>query len=88
LVFLTENGKTEALAAPNRLDIARLIEIIAVSTRFIKCVEENCISFFDIFPMLQTLMENLGSLRANKHAEILTQAVSERFSRTRDLDMI
>jgi hypothetical protein len=34
----------------------------------IKCVEGNSIWYFDMFPMLQKLMVNLGSLRANKQA--------------------
>jgi ribosomal protein S6E (S10) len=53
ITFLTENGKTEALAALNRLDIARLDEVMAVVTRFMKCVEGGCISYSDI----QTVIE-------------------------------
>jgi hypothetical protein len=33
-------------------------------------------------------MVNLGPLRANKHTETLMQALSERFSRTTDLNLI
>jgi hypothetical protein len=68
------------LAALNCLDIARLNEVMTIFTRFIKCGEENSISYSDIFPMLQKLMVDLGSMRANKHTEILMQTVSERFS--------
>jgi hypothetical protein len=86
--FLKENRETEALAALNRLDITRLNEVMIVLTRFIRCLEENCISNFDIFPMLQKLMVNLGSLCANKQTETLIQTVSEHFSRTTDLNVI
>jgi hypothetical protein len=48
---LTEGGGTEALTALNRLDIARLNDVIVIFTRFIKCVEGNFISYFDRFPM-------------------------------------
>jgi hypothetical protein len=52
-----------------RLNIARLNEVMVIFARFIKCGERNYISCFDIFPMLQKLMVNFGSLRTNKHAE-------------------
>jgi hypothetical protein len=86
--FCNENRETEVLAALNRLDIAWLNEVMVIFTRFIKCVEGNSISYFDIFPMSQKLMIDLESLRANKHAETLMQTVSERFSRTTDLNVI
>jgi hypothetical protein len=70
------------LAALNCLDIAWLNEVMIIFRPFIKCVEGNFISYFDIFPMLQKLMVDLGSLRADKHIETLMQTVSERFSRT------
>jgi hypothetical protein len=41
------------------------------------CVEGNSISYIDILLMVRKLMVNLGSLLANKLAEILIQAVSE-----------
>jgi hypothetical protein len=78
----------EVLAALNGLDIVRLNEVIIIVTRFLKCVEGNSILYFNIFPMLQKLVVNLGSLRANKHAETLMQTVSERFSRTTHLNVI
>jgi hypothetical protein len=84
----TGNRETEALAALNRLDIARLNEVKIIFTRFTKYVEGNSISFFEIFPKLQKLMVNLGSLHASKHAETIMQTVSERFSRTMDLNII
>jgi hypothetical protein len=86
--FLKHNGEMEALAALNRLDIARLNEGMVIFTRFIKCVEGNSISYFDIFLMLEKLMVHSGSRRVNKHAETLMQTVSERFSRTTDLNII
>jgi hypothetical protein len=88
--FLNENRETEVLTALNRLDIVRLNEVIVIVifTRFIKCVERNSISCFDKFPMLQKLMFDLGSLRANKHAETPILTVLERFSRTADLNVI
>jgi hypothetical protein len=85
---LTEGGETEALAALNRQDIARLNDVIFMFTRFIKCVEGDFISYCDRFPMWQKSRVNLRSLGANKHAETLTQAVSARFSRTTDLNVI
>jgi hypothetical protein len=57
--FLKENRETEALAALDRLDIARLNEIMVIFTRFSMCVEGNSISYFDVFLMLQKLMVNL-----------------------------
>jgi hypothetical protein len=86
--FLEENQEKEALVALNCLGIARLTEAMDIFTRFIKCVKGNCISYFNIFLMLQKLVVNLGSLCANKHAEILMQIVAERFSRTPDLNVI
>jgi hypothetical protein len=86
--FLNENRETEVLAAPNRLDIAQLNEILVIFGRFIKCVEGKYISYSDIFSMLQKLMVDLGSLRASRHAETLMQTVSEPFSRTTDLNVI
>jgi hypothetical protein len=69
--LLSEKRETEVLAALNRLDIARLNEVMAIPTRFIKHVEGNSISYFDIFPMLQKLIVDLRSLRINKQAETL-----------------
>jgi hypothetical protein len=37
--FLTENEEMEALAALNRLDIAKLTEVMISLTWFVKCVE-------------------------------------------------
>jgi hypothetical protein len=51
--FLNENRETEVLAALKRPDIARLNEIMVIFARFIKCVEGNSISYFDIFPILK-----------------------------------
>jgi hypothetical protein len=82
------NRETEALPALNCFTIARLNEAIIIFTMFIKCAEGNFISCFDIFPNLQKFMANLGPLRANKHAETLMQAVSERFSQTMDGNII
>jgi hypothetical protein len=86
--FLKDKEETEAMAALNHLDVGRLNEVLAIFTGFVKSVEGNSVSYFNIFPMLQKLMANLGSLRANKHTETLMKAVSERFSRTTDLNMI
>jgi hypothetical protein len=36
--FLTDNEGTEALATPNRLDIAKLNEVMPIFIHFIKCV--------------------------------------------------
>jgi hypothetical protein len=84
--LLKENREAGELASLNRLDIARLNEVKVIFTRFIKYVEGNSISYLDIFPMLQKPMVNLGSLHANRHTETLMQAVSERLSRTTDLN--
>jgi hypothetical protein len=78
---MTENEENEAMAALNRLYVARLNEAMAVFSRFSKCVEGDFISHFNIFSMLQKPLTNLGWLSANKHAKILMQAVSGRFSR-------
>jgi hypothetical protein len=86
--FSNENRETEGLAALNRLDIAWLNEVMVIFMQCIKCVEENSLSYFDIFPLLQKLMIDLGSLRANKHAEILIQTVSWCFSRTTDFNVM
>jgi hypothetical protein len=51
--LLTENEETKAVAALKRLDIARRNEAMAVFTRFIKFVEGNFTSCFNIFSMLQ-----------------------------------
>jgi hypothetical protein len=50
---VTENEEAEALAALNSLNIARLSEVISISTLFITRVERNFISYFDIFAMSQ-----------------------------------
>jgi hypothetical protein len=86
--FLKENGETEALAALKCPNVSRLNEVMVIFTQFIKSVEENFVSHFDTCAMLQKLIANLGSLRANRHAEILIKAVSGRFSRTTGLNII
>jgi hypothetical protein len=85
--FFNENRETEVLAALNRLDIDGLNKVRVIFTQFIKCVEGNLISYFDIFPILQKLMVDLESLRAKKHAKTFMQTVSEHFSRTADLNV-
>jgi hypothetical protein len=55
-----------------------------IFTEFTKCVEGNIISYCNRFPVLAKLLALSGSLGANKHAETLMRAVSERFSRTTD----
>jgi hypothetical protein len=86
--FLMEGGETEALAALNRLDIARLNDVIVIFTRFIKCVEGNFISYLERFPKWQKPLVDLRSMGSNKYAETLMQAVSARFSQTTDLNVI
>jgi hypothetical protein len=61
---LKDKEETEAMVALNHLDVGRLNEVLAIFRRFLKSVEGNSVSYFDIFPMLQKLMANLGSLRA------------------------
>jgi hypothetical protein len=86
--LLNENRETEVLVALSRLDISGLNEVMTISTHFIKCMEGNSISYFDIFPTLQKLVIDLRSLGANKHAETLMQIVSRCFSRTTNLNVI
>jgi hypothetical protein len=86
--FLKDKEGTDALAALMRLDFARLNEVMAVFRRFIKSADGNSVSYSNIFPMLEKLMANLGALGANKHAEALMNAVSRRFSETRDVNII
>jgi hypothetical protein len=86
--FVNENGETEALAALNRLNIATLNEVMTIFTQFIKYVELNFISHFNFFAMLLKSMIKLASVPANKHAEILMQAVSQGFSQTTYLNVI
>jgi hypothetical protein len=62
--LLMENGEMEARADVNGFDIARLNQITGIVTQFIKYVEGNFILSFDIFPVLQKLFVNLGSLHA------------------------
>jgi hypothetical protein len=50
--FLTENGENKALAVLNRLDIAKLNEVMPIFLQFIKCVEGDFLSYFEIFPIL------------------------------------
>jgi hypothetical protein len=78
--FLMENDETAAVAALNRLDIAKLNEAMTIFTQFIKCVKRNFISYFNIFSMLQKPLTNLGFLRASKHTKTFIQAVPWRFS--------
>jgi hypothetical protein len=84
--FLKDKEETDALAALMRLDFARLNEVMAIFRCFIKSAEGNSVSYSNIFPMLQKLMANLGAVRANKHAEALMNAVSRRFSGTRNVN--
>jgi hypothetical protein len=53
--FSTENGELEDLTTLNSLDIAKLNELIVIVTWFIKCVEENCLSCFNILPIFHKL---------------------------------
>jgi hypothetical protein len=78
--FLNQNRETGVPPALNRLDITRQNEVMVIFTRFIKRVERNSISYFDIFSMFQKLMVDLGSLRVNKHVDTLMEAVSKHFS--------
>jgi hypothetical protein len=82
-----EEGR-DTLAALMRLDFARLNEVMAVFRRFSKSAEGNPVSYSNIFPMLEKLMVNFGALHANKHAEVLMNAVSRRFSETTDVTII
>jgi hypothetical protein len=50
--FLTENRENEALAMLNRLDIAKLNEMMPILLQFIKCVEGDFLSYFEISPLL------------------------------------
>jgi hypothetical protein len=86
--FLKDKEETNALSALMRLDFARLNEVIAVFTWFIKSAEGNSVSYWNIFPTLEKLMANLGALGADKHAEALMNAVSTRFSETTDVNKI
>jgi hypothetical protein len=86
--FWKDKEETDALAAPMRLDFARLNEIMAVFRRFIKSAEGNSVSYSNIFPMLEKLMANLGAVHANKHAEALMNAVAWHFSETTDVNII
>jgi hypothetical protein len=61
---------------------------MAVFRRFIKSAEGTFVSYSDIFPVLEKLIANLGTLRANKHAEALMNAVSRRFSEATDVNII
>jgi hypothetical protein len=76
------------MAALNRFDVGRLNEVLAIFAHFVKSAEGNSVSYYDIFPMLQQLIANRGSLPAKNHTETLVKAVSERFSRTRDLNIM
>jgi hypothetical protein len=73
--LLNDKEQTEAMAALNRLDVGRLNEVLAIFTRFVKSAEGNSVSYFDICLMLQNLMANSGSRRANKYAEIVMKVV-------------
>jgi hypothetical protein len=86
--LLTMNGEKEALAALNRLDVARLNQVMAIVARFIRCGEGIFIRYLDISPMLLKSMANLGSIRFNKYVETLMRAVSECFSQTADSNII
>jgi hypothetical protein len=66
--FLKDKGETNALAALMRLDFARLDEVMAAFSWFIKSAEGNSVSYSNIFPMLEKVMDNLGPVRANKPA--------------------
>jgi hypothetical protein len=74
--LLNDKEETEAMAALNHLDVGRLNKILAIFTSFAKSAEGNSVSYFDTFPMLQSLIANLGSVRPNKYAETLMKAMS------------
>jgi hypothetical protein len=61
---------------------------MAVFRRFIKSAEGNSVSYSNIFPMLEKMMANFSALHANKYAEALMNAVSRRFSKTMDINII
>jgi hypothetical protein len=86
--FLNDKEETNALAVRMWLDFARLNEIMAVFTWFIKSTEGNSVSHSTIFPMLEKLMDNLGALRANKYTEALMNAASRPFSETTNVNII
>jgi hypothetical protein len=71
--FLKDKTETEARAARNSADVARLNEVIALFTRFMKSAAGKSISNFHIFPILQRLFSNLGSLCALRHSAALPE---------------
>jgi hypothetical protein len=88
--LLKDKEETDALALVTlmRLDFARLNEVMTVFRRFIKSAEGNSVSYSNIYPISEKLMANLGALRANKHAKVLMNAVSRRFSETTNVNII
>jgi hypothetical protein len=86
--ILKGKEETEAMAALNRLNVDMLNEVLTIFPRFVKSGEGNSVTYFEIFPMLQKLMADLGSLCANEHAETFTKAVSEGLSHPTDLNII
>jgi hypothetical protein len=55
--------------------------------QFLECFLPN-LFYFNIFTVFHDLMSDLGSLRTNKHTETRMRAVSERSSKTTDLNLI
>jgi hypothetical protein len=75
--FLAKNGENKAPAVLNRLDIAKLNEVMPICLQFIKCVEGDFLSYFETFPILEKFMANLEPLRSKGYTEHLMQAVSK-----------
>jgi hypothetical protein len=83
-----DKEETEAPDALKRLEVGRLNEVMIFLIQFIRSAEGNSVFYFNIFLMLQKPMSDLGSLRANKLTETLVTAVSERFSKTTDFNIV
>jgi hypothetical protein len=79
------NQLTERL---RRVSDGSVPRVAGHSRKPIKSAEGNSLSYSNVFPILEKLMDNLGALCANKHAEALMSAVLRHFSEATDVSIL
>jgi hypothetical protein len=88
--FLQEKSHWEALNAFDTIDVGELNQVMNSCEKFLKKVEANQTSYFDIFLFFRDLLLDLVHLssRYNRHSMLLFHAMLNRFKTTTDLSML
>jgi hypothetical protein len=88
--YLEAKGQSEALMAFRTVGICELNDVMTAYRVFLKHVEANSTSYFEVFPHLSKFLlalERLSIVR-NRHAAALSQSLLRRFSSTADMTLL